>query len=310
MSQKSFPGIISAIFTPFDEKFNFDEQSFRSLIEFQIKAKVDALWFLGSAGMGPAVDQKLQERVLDVGLDQTKRRIPALANVGTASTLSSLSLLDYAVKRGVDGIALLTPFYYMHDEFELYQHYKAIASSVKLPIILYNNPTTTKIDLKPEFMQRLHSEFPNIIGVKETTADVHRVILDLVNLPKTFGVYPSFETQILATLPFGARGVVSPVIPNIFPELIVELARTIADKKWEMAVELQGKCNELSGILASSPGTSRYRLVAQEMLAARGLKVSLSVPWAVKPLTKEEAESVRIRLAKTGLLEKYGKAKL
>jgi dihydrodipicolinate synthase/N-acetylneuraminate lyase len=309
MGKKTFPGIISAIFTPFDEKLNFDERSFRLLIDFQIQAKVNALWFLGSAGLGPGVDQKLQEHILDVGLDQTKRRVPVLVNVGTASTLSSLSLLDYVVKREVDGVALLTPFYYMHDEFELYQHYKAIASRVELPIILYNNPTTTRIDLKPEFMQKLHSDFPNIIGVKETTENVHRVILDLVNLPRTFGVYPSFETQILATLPFGARGVVSPVIPNIFPELIVELAQAITDKKWELAVELQNLCNELSGILASSPGTARYRLVAQEVLAARGLKVSLAVPWAVKPLSKEEADSVRARLAKTGLLEKYGKVK-
>jgi 4-hydroxy-tetrahydrodipicolinate synthase len=306
-----FQGVISAIFTPFGENYEFDEDSFRKLIDFQIQGGVNALWFLGSAGMGPSLEMDVRKRVLEVGMEQIGHRVDCIVNVGSASTSSTLSLLKHATNLGVDGIAVLTPYYYSHDEFELYEHYRAIAKLTELPIVIYNNPATTHIDLKTDFIRRLHTDFPQINGIKETTESTTRILTDISLLPsESFAVYPSFESQVIASLPFGAKGVISPVTPNIFPELLMDAVKAISNKDWQKAIELQNSLNELVGIIASVPGTGRYRLFAQEILSLRGLDVNLWTPWPMRQLDDDERKTIRKKVEKSGLLAKYGHIKI
>ena len=257
--------------------------------------------------MGPSSDYDLRKTILEVGIKQANGRVNCVVNVGTASTKSTLLLLDHALQLGVDGLAVLTPYYYTHDDFEIYEHYKRVAQLTDLPIVIYNNPTTTRMDIKSDLIKRLHTDFPQINGIKETTENIQRIITDIAIMPtESFAVYPSFESQVIATLPFGAKGVISPVTPNIFPELLVDAVKAISSKDWTRAVNLQAKLNELVGIISSVPGTGRYRLFAQEMLKQRGLDVSLLTQWPMKPLGEDERKVIQAKLVKSGLLEKYG----
>jgi 4-hydroxy-tetrahydrodipicolinate synthase len=212
-----FRGSIVAIVTPFDREGNFDEETFRQLIEFQIENGTDAIVPCGSTGEAATLDHRGHTEVIRACVDQVKKRVPILAGTGSNSTSEAVELTRAAKEAGADGALLITPYYNKPSQEGLYQHFKAVAEQVSLPQVLYNVPGRTGINLTVDTTVRL-AELPNVIGLKDAS-----------------GAILSGDDAL--TLPFmaiGAKGVIS-VTANIMPAAVKSLVQAVEDGRWNDA---------------------------------------------------------------------------
>jgi 4-hydroxy-tetrahydrodipicolinate synthase len=165
-----FKGSMVAIVTPFDSQGNFDEETYRQLIEFQIANGTDCIVPCGTTGESATLDYEEHDRVIQVCIDQVKKRIPVIAGTGSNSTTEAIELSLHAKKMGADGVLLVSPYYNKPSQEGLYQHYKALAEAVALPQVLYNVPGRTGMNMEAKTTIRL-AEFANIVAIKEETRD-------------------------------------------------------------------------------------------------------------------------------------------
>ena len=168
-----FKGSHTALITPFDGK-SIDEKSFRSLIDFQISEGIHGLVPVGTTGESPTLSHDEHQKLIELCIKESNGKIPVIAGTGSNSTEEAISLTKHAEKAGADGALVVTPYYNKPTQEGLYQHYKAINDSCGIPIIIYNIPSRSVIDMTVETMARLF-ELKNIVGVKDATGDLDRV---------------------------------------------------------------------------------------------------------------------------------------
>ena len=171
-----FKGAITAIVTPF-KNGRLDEEAYRELIEFQIKGGIHGIVPCGTTGESPTLSHAEHKRVVETCIDQVKKRVVVIAGTGSNNTAESLELTQHAEKAGADAALMITPYYNKPTQEGLYQHYKTVASQTKIPIVVYNVPGRTSVNLLPETVARL-AEFPNIVGIKEATGDLKQGVQD------------------------------------------------------------------------------------------------------------------------------------
>jgi len=169
-----FEGVYTAMVTPFDKDGNVDEEGLRKNVEFQIKNGVDGLVPVGTTGECATLSYEEHNRVVEIVVDATKERVPVLAGTGSNSTWEALMLTRHAKEIGADGALMVVPYYNKPTQAGLYAHYKKIAEEVDLPIVIYNIPSRTGVNMLPETMAKL-SKLKNIVGVKEATGDMKQV---------------------------------------------------------------------------------------------------------------------------------------
>ncbi len=163
-------GAITAIVTPF-KNGQLDEAAYRELVEFQIQGGINGIVPCGTTGESPTLSHAEHKRVVEICLDQVKKRVPVIAGAGSNNTAESLDLTKHAQAAGADYALLITPYYNKPSQEGLYQHFKTMASQTKIPIVVYNVPGRTSVNLLPETMARL-AELPNIVGLKDATGDL------------------------------------------------------------------------------------------------------------------------------------------
>lgn len=215
-----FKGSMIPIVTPFKEG-KIDEKGFRNLIEFHIESGTDAIIPCGTTGESATLTHKEHEKLIDICVESVNHRVPVIAGTGSNSTAEAIKLTTYARKAGADGALLITPYYNKPTQGGLYNHYKAIAEDTDLPLILYNVPSRTGVNLLPETVAQL-SEIPTIVGIKEATGSL-RQVCDIIHLcGKQFSVFSGDDFINYPILAVGGKGTIS-VTANIAPDKIATM---------------------------------------------------------------------------------------
>ena len=209
-----FKGVGTAMVTPFkDGKVNFEE--FGKLLEDQIKAKVSAVIVCGTTGESATMSEEEKKDLIKYAVDKSSNKIKVIAGTGSNNTMNAIKMSKYAEEVGADGLLVVTPYYNKTTQEGLYAHYKAIADSVELPIILYNVPSRTGVNITPETCLRL-SKIENIVGIKEASGNMSQVN-KIAYLCEDFAIYSGNDDMIIPILSIGGKGVIS-VLSNVMPK--------------------------------------------------------------------------------------------
>jgi 4-hydroxy-tetrahydrodipicolinate synthase len=237
-----FIGAGTALITPFSGG-EIDYVTLERLINWQIEESIDAIIISGTTGESPTLSREEKKSLLDFALKTVKGRVPVIAGTGTNSTSDSILLSKDAEALGADGLLVVTPYYNKPSQRGLYAHYEAIAEAVSLPVILYNVPGRTSVDLLPETVIAL-SKIPNILGLKEASGKPQRVEMLKGNVPEGFRIYTGNDPEIAEFMERGAHGVIS-VLSNVMPRLTHTLVSGSLEGKKEEARTLQKKAERL-----------------------------------------------------------------
>jgi 4-hydroxy-tetrahydrodipicolinate synthase len=237
-----FKGAIVAIVTPF-KNGKIDEEALRELIEFQIANGTDGIVPCGTTGESATLSHEEHDRVIEITIDAAKKRVPVIAGTGSNSTAEALRLTEHAYKVGADGALIVCPYYNRPTQEGLYQHFKMIAEKVPIPIIPYNIPSRTGVNLMPEMVAKL-SKIKNIVGIKEASGSIKQMS-DIIELcPDDFAVLSGDDNFTLSLMAMGGAGVIS-VASNIVPDKMAELVDSFAAGDIKRAKEIHHKLSNL-----------------------------------------------------------------
>lgn len=248
MKKILFKGCGTAIATPFDENgINFKE--FEKLIEEQIKNKVDALIVCGTTGESATMTDDERKATMKFAIDVVNKRVPVILGTGSNCTKSAILLSQYAENIGADGILVVTPYYNKTTQAGLISHYKAISQSVKIPIILYNVPSRTGVNINPETCLEL-SKIDNIVAIKEASGNISQVAQISALCKDELAIYSGNDDQIVPILSLGGLGVIS-VLSNIEPLFTHQMVYDFLEGRFDEALKKQLDCLPLVNSLFS-----------------------------------------------------------
>lgn len=236
MKKILFEGCGTAIATPFNENgVNLEE--FKRLVENQIENNVDALIVCGTTGESATMTEEERLQTIECAVKTSNGRIPIIAGTGANNTKAVIEMNKKVEKLGVDGVLVVTPYYNKTTQEGLVAHYKAIAENTKLPIILYNVPSRTGVNIKPETCLKL-SKIPNIVAIKEASGDLSQ-IAEIVNLcGEELSIYSGNDDQVIPILSLGGKGVIS-VLSNIKPKYTHDMCYKYFSGNMKEAAKMQ-----------------------------------------------------------------------
>lgn len=243
-----FEGAGVAIVTPFHKDGSVNYEKFAELVEFQIENGTDAIIVCGTTGEASTLTHEEHLEVIKFCVETVKGRIPVVAGTGSNCTETAVYLSTEAEKYGVDGLLLVTPYYNKATQKGLFEHFKQIADSVKLPIILYNVPSRTGCNIQPQTVVKLCSEVSNIVGIKEASGDISQVTKLAALAQGKIDIYSGNDDQILPLLALGGIGVIS-VLSNVAPRQTHDICAKFLAGDVEGSRREQLRAIELCGAL-------------------------------------------------------------
>ncbi|HXF40358.1 MAG TPA: 4-hydroxy-tetrahydrodipicolinate synthase, partial [Blastocatellia bacterium] len=232
-------GCGTALVTPFKEDRSIDEDALRRFVDSQIAEEIDFLVPCGTTGESPTLNDQEHSRVVQIVIEEARSRVPVIAGAGGNNTAHVIKLARECEKLGADGLLSVTPYYNKPTQEGLFQHFKAIAESTRLPIILYNVPPRTNVNLLPDTVARL-SEIPNIIGVKEASGDISQIAEVITRVPPDFKVLSGDDSMTLPLIAVGGVGLIS-VASNEAPGQLTALTQACLENNWDEARRLNRK---------------------------------------------------------------------
>jgi 4-hydroxy-tetrahydrodipicolinate synthase len=234
-----FKGSIVAIVTPFKND-KIDEKKLRELIDFQISNGTSGIVPCGTTGESATLNFDEHEAVIQITIDQVKKRVPVIAGTGSNSTQEAIMLTQQAARSGADASLQVSPYYNRPTQRGLYEHFKAIAQSVKIPIILYNIAGRTGVNIEPETIANLAKDCKNIVAVKEASGSLDQMSRIKQLCPKEFDLISGDDGLTLPVLSIGGIGIIS-VVANIVPADVASLVSAFAKGDFNKAKELHYK---------------------------------------------------------------------
>lgn len=294
MSRSRFRGSITALITPF-KNGALDLDAYRRLIDWQIEEGTQGLVPVGTTGESPTLSHAEHDEVIEVCIEAAAGRVPVIAGTGSNSTEEAIRLTQHAKKVGADAALVVTPYYNKPSQEGLYLHFKAINDAVDLPVIIYNIPPRSVVDMSVETMTRL-AELPNIIGVKDATANLARVSQQRMAMGPEFIQLSGEDGTALAFNAHGGVGCIS-VTANVAPKLCAEFHSVCLNGDYKRALEIQDKLMPLHEALfvESNPGPVKY--AAERLgLCSRETRLPLA------PVTDTTQRRVDDALKRAGLL--------
>jgi 4-hydroxy-tetrahydrodipicolinate synthase len=290
-----FKGSLVALITPMREDGALDEEAFRHFVEWQIAEGTDGIVPVGTTGESPTLSHDEHKRVVEIAVEVANGRVPVVAGAGSNSTAEAIGLTRHAKEAGADAALVVTPYYNKPTQEGLYLHFKAIADAVDLPIIIYNIPPRSVVDMSVETMARL-AKHPNIIGVKDATANLARPLHTRRACGPEFCQLSGEDHTALSFLAAGGVGCIS-VTGNVAPRLCAEMHKAWQDGETERAMSIQDRLVPLHDSLfaETSPGPVKYAA----SLLGHGTAVC-RLPLA--PLAEATRERVRGAMQHAGLL--------
>src|SRR5262245_25648490 len=258
-AKTSFRGSFTALVTPF-RNGSLDETGFRGLVDWQIAEGTNGLVPVGTTGESPTLSHDEHKRVVEWCVDQAKGKVPVVAGAGSNSTQEAVELARHAEKAGADAVLIVTPYYNKPTQDGLYGHFKAINDAIGIPIIIYNIPGRSVIDMSVETMKRLF-ELKNIAGVKDATANMVRVSQQRAALGPEFNQLSGEDATALGFMAHGGHGCIS-VTSNAAPRLCAEFQSACLRGDYAAALRLQDKLMPMHQnlFIETSPSPVKYAL--------------------------------------------------
>lgn len=252
-----FKGVFTALLTPF-KNGELDEVSFRSFIDFQIESGIHGLVPVGTTGESPTVSHDEHKLAVEICIDQANKKVPVIAGTGSNNTAEAIELTNHACEKGADAALVVTPYYNKPNQEGLYAHYKAIAENSDIPIVIYNIPGRSIVDMNLETMNELF-QIKNIIGVKDATSDISRVFKYKSIIGDSFNQLSGEDATTLAYMTYGGHGSIS-VTSNIAPKLCSDFMNLCLAGKFDEASKINDKLMKLHEclFLEPSPGPVKY----------------------------------------------------
>jgi 4-hydroxy-tetrahydrodipicolinate synthase len=290
----SFRGSFTALVTPF-ENGGVDEQAFRALVAWQIEEGTNGLVPVGTTGESPTLSHDEHKQVVEWCVSEARGRVPVIAGAGSNSTREAMDLARHAEKAGVDAVLVVTPYYNKPTQEGLYQHFKAINDAVGIPIIIYNIPARSVIDMSVDTMKRLY-ELRNIAGVKDATANLARISLQRAALGPDFNQLSGEDVTALGFMAHGGHGCIS-VTSNVAPRMCAEFQGACLRGDYGAALKLQDKLLPLHQnlFIETSPAPVKYALSLLD-------KCSDKVRLPMVPLSDQSKTAVRDAMVHAGLV--------
>jgi len=231
-----FKGSGVAIVTPFDER-GVDLKKLEELIEWHINSKTDAIIVCGTTGEASTMTEQERKETIKFVVDIVNKRIPVIAGTGSNNTAAAISMSKWAEKIGVDGLLVITPYYNKTTQKGLVEHFKAVASSVTSPIIIYNVPSRTGLNITPSTLLKL-CEVQNIVAVKEASGDISQIARIKLLCGDKLDIYSGNDDQVIPILSLGAIGVIS-VIANVIPTEVHNMCELYSNGEHAKALKIQ-----------------------------------------------------------------------
>lgn len=248
-------GSITALVTPFDRDGAFDEKSFRSFVNWQIQEGTNGLVPVGTTGETPTLSHDEHKRVIEVCIEVADKRVPVIAGAGSNNTHEAIELAQHAEKAGADAVLVVTPYYNKPNQRGLYDHFSAIAREISVPIVMYNIPGRSIVDMLPETMGRLVADHKNIVAVKDATGRIERVSEQRAVCGKDFIQLSGEDATALGFNAHGGHGCIS-VSSNIAPRLCAEFQSACLSGDYSKALEYQDRLMPLHKALFLEPNPS------------------------------------------------------
>lgn len=292
---QTIQGSIVALITPMLENGKIDWKNLEKLVEWHVKQGTNAIVAVGTTGEPSTLTMTEHAEVIKEIIRIVDGRIPVIAGTGANSTHEAIELTQEAKELGADAVLSVTPYYNKPTQEGLYQHFKAIADAVDLPVILYNVPGRTGVDMQNETVCRL-ADLPNIIGVKDATGDIARGQALIEQLNGRMSVFSGDDDTAADLMMHGARGNIS-VTANVAPQLVSQMCNAVLDGNIETAQQINTKIANLNNILfcESNPIPVKWALHEMEMIGT-GIRLPLT------PLAEQYRAPLRKALQEVGII--------
>jgi 4-hydroxy-tetrahydrodipicolinate synthase len=293
-AKTKFRGSFTALVTPF-KNGSVDEKTFRDFVEWQIAEGTNGLVPVGTTGESPTLSHNEHKEVVEWCVDQAHGRVPVVAGAGSNSTKEAVDLAQHAEKAGADAVLVVTPYYNKPTQDGLYAHYKAINDAIGIPILIYNIPGRSVIDMSVDTMKRLY-ELKNIAGVKDATANMTRVSVQRAAMGEDFNQMSGEDITALGFMAHGGHGCIS-VTSNVAPRLCSEFQAACLKGDFAAALKLHDKLTPLhiNLFVETSPAPIKYAL----SLIGKGSN-TLRLPMV--PATENAQAAVRQAMVHAGLI--------
>jgi 4-hydroxy-tetrahydrodipicolinate synthase len=293
-ARTSFQGSFTALVTPF-KNGSLDEGAFRGLIDWQLAEGTNGLVPVGTSGESPTLSHREHQQVVEWCIEQARGRAPVIAGAGSNSTAEAIDMAQGAEKAGADAVLVVTPYYNKPTQEGLYQHFKAINDAIGIPIIIYNIPPRSVIDMSVDTMKRLF-ELKNIAGVKDATASMVRVSQQRQAMGAGFNQLSGEDATALGFNAHGGHGCIS-VTANVAPRLCAEFQGACLRGDFAAALKLQDKLMPLHHALfiETNPAPAKYAL------SVLG-KCAETVRLPMVPVSEKTRAAVREAMVHAGLI--------
>jgi 4-hydroxy-tetrahydrodipicolinate synthase len=289
-----FRGSFTALVTPF-KNGGLDEAAFRALVDWQIAEGTDGLVPVGTTGESPTLSHAEHHHVVEWCIDQAKGRVPVIAGAGSNSTTEAIDLAKHAEKAGADAVLVVTPYYNKPTQEGMYVHFKAVNDAIGIPIIIYNIPPRSVVDMSVDTMKRLY-ELKNIAGVKDATANLARVSQQRAAMGPDFIQLSGEDMTALAYNAAGGHGCIS-VTSNVAPALCAQLQIATAAGDYAKALNLQDRLSPLHDAIFFEPGVAG----AKCGLTLLG-RCTEQVRSPLLPVSEKTREAIKKAMVHAGLL--------
>jgi 4-hydroxy-tetrahydrodipicolinate synthase len=294
MEKAKFHGSMPALVTPFKDG-KLDEQVFRALIDWQIASGSHGLVPVGTTGESPTLSHEEHRRAVSICIDEARGRVPVIAGAGSNNTHEAVELARHAEKAGADAVLVVTPYYNKPNQEGLYRHFKAINDAVGVPIIIYNIPPRSVVDMSVETMKRLY-ELKNIVGVKDATGNVARVSLQRQSMGTAFIQLSGEDMTALSCMAAGAHGCIS-VTANVAPALCAELMEATFKGDYQHALRVQDRLTPLHAAIFIEPGVCGMKYALSVLGRARN-----EVRLPLVPVVEGTEAAIRRAMVHAGIL--------
>ncbi len=288
-------GIVPAMVTPFTSDGKINVGALRKLTNYLIDGGVHGVFPVGSQGEFYALTFDEKKKVIETVVEETRGRVPVYAGTGAITTREAIALTQMAEAAGVSAVSVLTPFFIHPNENELFEFYSAVAKSTRLPVLLYNNPGRTGVNISANFVVRA-SKIENIVGIKDSSGDLTLTAEFIRRTDKSFSVLAGRDTLIYGTLCYGGKGSIA-ATANVAPKILVEIYEAFMAGDMKRSLEAQFRLAPLR--LAFDLGT--FPVVIKEALNLLGIDAGVGIPpvGGIKPEAKDELKKI---LKEMGLL--------
>jgi len=235
-----FQGTGTALITPFDKDLNVEYNDLKKLVRFQLDNKVDFLVVLGTTGESPVIDEEERKKIIETVITEVNGKIPVVVGTGSNDTRKVVRLNKIAEDLKADGVLIVNPYYNKGTQSSLVEHYKYITERTPLPVIVYNVPGRTSMNILPDTILKIHQSCPNVVAIKEACADISQIAKLISMKPDSLVVLSGNDDQTLPIMALGGKGVIS-VFSNPFPLQMWEITNAMRNNDLEFARKLHNK---------------------------------------------------------------------